>query len=81
MSAKTPKPSAKYTKNLDKLAAMLRDRARTVRELAKELKCCKPTIYARIEALRARGDPVFTFTVVDGGETGPRPLAYGISVE
>ena len=67
-----------YTKNLDKLAGLLRAKALTVRELAALLKCCKPTVYARLDALKARGEPVFTLKV-DGHATGPRPLAYGIT--
>jgi len=66
-----------YTKNLDKLAALLRSKPLTVRELADKLDCCKPTVYARIAALQKRGDPVFSLPRPAEG-TGPRPLAYGI---
>lgn len=70
-------PSATYTKNLDKLAALLREESLTVVELAKRLKCCKPTVYARIAALEKRGEPVFTLLGSAKG-TGPRPTTYGI---
>lgn len=73
-----PTPSAAYTKSLDKLAALLRSKPHTVRVLAEKLECCRPTVYARIAALQARGDQVYTLRAEAEG-TGPRPLAYGIT--
>lgn len=67
-----------YEKNLDKLAALLRTKALTVKELAAKLDCCKPTVYARIAALKKRGDRVYSLPRAADG-TGPRPLAYGIT--
>lgn len=73
-----PTPSESYTRNLDKLAALLRAKSLTVKEISKQLKCCKPTVYARIAALQARGDRVFSLLTEASG-TGPRPQAYGIA--
>lgn len=75
---KPPTPSPTYTKNLDQLATLLRSRPYTVRTLAEKLGCCRPTVYARIAALQARGERVYTKLAKADG-TGPRPLAYGIT--
>lgn len=67
----------KHDKNLDKLAALLRKKPITAREIAEKLGCCKPTAYQRLRALIERGDGVITIpdkTV----RTGPPALLYAI---
>jgi DNA-binding MarR family transcriptional regulator len=71
-------PSVAYTKALDRLAALLRQRPHTARVLAEKLGCSRPTVYARIDALRVRGEQVYTLPAEADG-TGPRPLAFGIT--
>ncbi len=65
------------TKNLDKLAALLRRKPLTARQIAKATGCCRPTAYARLAALEERGDPVFK-TTGPGAATGPKPVTYGM---
>jgi len=74
---------AEYAEGLRELAALLRERPRTVREIATALKCCKVTAYKRLRDLIGNGEAVFTVKParkVDQGRrpTGPRALIYGI---
>jgi len=64
-------------KNLDRLAALLKRKPLTARQVADELECCRPTAYQRIRALEERGDAVFKIAAPAEG-TGPRPVAYGV---
>lgn len=66
------------TKRLDALATVLRSEYLTAREIARRFKCCKPTAYARIAALKARGESVFEY-VDPRGNTGPSPTRYGVA--
>ncbi len=66
-----------HSRNLDRLRALLKRKPLTARQVAEALECCRPTAYARIEALIARGDQVFTIQATSTG-TGPRPVAYGV---
>ena len=62
---------------LDRLAALLRKRPLTAREIADVMGCCKPTAYERIEALKRRGDAVYSLER-NRTQPGPRALAYGV---
>lgn len=63
---------------LDQLAELLRSRPHTAKEIAKALKCCKPTAYKRIKALVRRGDRIYTVIEMRDGISGPPPALYGI---
>ncbi len=65
------------TDELDRLALMLWSHPMTAKEICARMKCCKPTAYARIEALRKRGEKVFQI-VRRSNKSGPAPYAYGI---
>lgn len=47
----------------------------SARQLAERLECSKPTIYARLAALRERGVALKTKRVRDGA-SGPKALGY-----
>ncbi len=66
-----------YQAILDNFAEHLRE-ARTAREIAARAECSKPTVYARIEALVARGVPIIR-REVRAGATGPLAIAYFIA--
>jgi biotin operon repressor len=64
-------------KELDVLAGLLRHRARTARQIAGLLGCSKPTVYARVRMLRARGLRVEELT--NGAKRpGPAPAYFKI---
>ncbi len=62
---------------LDRLAALLRKRPLTAREIAKLTGCCRPTAYERVEALKRRGDAVYSLQR-NRTQPGPKALAYGV---
>jgi DNA-binding IclR family transcriptional regulator len=66
-----------HERSLDALAALLKRKARTAREIAAVTGCSKPTAYARIAALQARGDRVFEVTEREQ-RPGPASRAFGI---
>lgn len=69
--------SEKLTRALDRLAALLREKPLTARQIAKRTRCSKPTVYARLDALKARGEQVVPAAVRDG-KSGPLSSAYRI---
>lgn len=69
---------AQYEKTLDRLVDLLRDKPMTAREIAKAMKCCRPVVYERLDALEKRGTAVFKLTRFRIPGTGPKPIAYGV---
>lgn len=69
--------SEKLARALDRLAELLRDRPLTARQIAKRTHCSKPTVYARLGALKERGDAVVSDLARDG-KSGPKAQAYRI---
>lgn len=69
--------SAAHTRALDRLAELLRKEPLTALQIARVTKCCKPTAYSRIEALKERGDPVVEIRQ-RSGRTGPSAVAYSL---
>ncbi len=65
------------TTELDRLAAFIRRKPATAREIATELKCAMPTAYLRIKALIDRGDPVLVITS-RRKRPGPAPAQYSL---
>ena len=47
----------------------------TAKELARIAKCSVPTVYRRLQVMRAAG-AVISETVLATGKTGPRPVRY-----
>ncbi len=70
-------PAQRYTKVLDRLAALLRREPMTARQIAEELKCCRPAAYQRLAALKKRGERIFTMPIRES-VTGPGSTAYVI---
>lgn len=62
---------------LDELAKLLRAAPRTAKEIARIMKCSKPTAYRRIEALKERGEAVYELAQASKC-SGPVPLAFGL---
>jgi predicted transcriptional regulator len=73
--------SARHDAELDRLAALLRRGTFTAKQIAAELRCCKPTAYQRVHALIARGAPVTMITPAKSKQPGPRAVLYGIRDE
>jgi biotin operon repressor len=66
----------RYESDLNALTRALKARGPvSARQLAEHLKCSKPTIYARLTALRERGVPLKTKRIRDG-VSGPMALGY-----
>lgn len=63
---------------LDTLAALLRRKPLTVREIAAAMRCCKPTAYERVRALIKSGAAVYQLRSKDPRRTGPVATAYGL---
>ena len=53
----------------------------TARHLAEHLKCSKPTIYARLQTLAARGYRFQSSTKVREGARGPDSVAFKLYAE
>lgn len=69
-----------YDQTLDQLATLLRQKPMTARQIADELKCCRPAAYQRLRALKKRGDPLRKVrTPKQQGRPGPRAVRYEIS--
>lgn len=69
--------STAHTRALDRLAELLRKEPLTALQISKATKCCKPTAYARLEALKQRGDPIVEIRQ-RSGRTGPSAVAYSL---
>lgn len=69
--------STAHARALDRLAELLRKEALTALQVSKLMRCCKPTAYARLEALKKRGDPVVEIRQ-RSGRTGPSAVAYSL---
>lgn len=64
---------------LDELAALLRKRPHTAKEISAALRCCRPTAYKRIRALIDRGDPITEVIMRSkSNTTGPRATLYAL---
>lgn len=63
---------------LDQLAALLRKKALTAKDIARVTRCSKPTAYARVEALKKRGEPIVETRRRHEGRTGPYAVTYQI---
>ena len=68
---------AEYSRTLDVLLALLRERPMTARQISQRLKCSRPIAYARLRALIARGDEVYSYRTGSTGP-GPRPITWGV---
>lgn len=66
-----------YDKALDKLTELLKAKPLSARAIAKALRCCRPTAYARLAALRERGAAVYEMTARES-VTGPDSTLYGV---
>lgn len=76
--AKNPMPTRDaYLDTLDHLAALLRRYPMTAKQIATRYDCCKPIAYARIRALKQRGEKLLK-TKVRESATGPKSVAYSI---
>ena len=62
---------------LDRLAALLKRKPRTAKEIMKALGCCKPTAYQWVQQLRDRGEAVFEL-VEPATRPGPAPRLFGV---
>ncbi len=67
----------RYQRTLDRLVALLKHEPMTARQIAAELKCCRPAAYQRLEALKKRGERLYTMALRES-VTGPGSTAYGI---
>lgn len=63
---------------LDRLADLLRKKPLTAKEIARVTRCCKPTAYARVQALRQRGEPIVETRRRSAGKPGPYAVTYEI---
>lgn len=66
------------TSHLDRLASLLKRGPLTAAEIAQRTKCSAPTAYARVRALIARGEPVYSTTLARTTRSGPKAKAYGV---
>lgn len=67
-----------YDDALDKLAALLRRKPLTPRQIAEAMGCCRPTAYQRLQALIDRGENVYQLRVKGTKSTGPTPFSFGV---
>jgi predicted ArsR family transcriptional regulator len=65
------------TPTIDRVAAALRAKPYTAKQLAADLGCSLPTVYLRLAALERRGDPLLK-VVAHRKVSGPRPTTYSI---
>jgi transposase len=63
---------------LDKLAKLLTKTPLTGKQIAKRMRCSKPTAYAWIALLRERGHVVYELAAPTAGTSGPVPTAFGV---
>jgi hypothetical protein len=63
---------------LDQLAGLLRRKPLTAKDIARITRCCKPTAYARVEALKERGEPIVETRRRAAGKPGPYAITYEI---
>lgn len=66
------------TPDLRRLAAALRRRPLTAREIMSLLGCSKPTAYERIRGLRDEGLEVYELRPIRPDRPGPAPRAWGV---
>lgn len=65
--------------HLNELAALLRGKPRTVRELAQAQSCAVSTIHRRLFVLMRGGHNFVEIRSSRPHTTGPRPITYGIN--
>lgn len=63
---------------LTALAALLRKKPSTAREIAASMGCSKPTAYERVRALRASGVEVLERVERKPGATGPAATVFRV---
>ena len=68
----------KHDQKLDALAAYLRGKSVSARNLARIFKTSKPTIYARLEALETTGTMLLRQFADEHTKRGPAPVLYGL---
>lgn len=61
-----------------RLEKLLRLKPMTAAEIARALKCSKPTAYAQIERLMGEGVDVITTQPTGKRKTGPVPVLYSV---
>lgn len=66
-----------HDKALNKLAELLRKKPLTALQISQVTGCCKPTAYARLLALKRRGDRLVEIRQ-SSGRPGPSAVAYSI---
>lgn len=69
--------TAAHARALERLAELLRKEPLTALQISQRTKCCKPTAYARLAALKRRGDSVVEIRQ-RSGRTGPSAVSYSI---
>lgn len=70
-----------YDTRLEKLEAVLREgRPLTALQIARRLRCSKPTVYARLAALQERGSKL-KLSETRAGKRGPKATAFSLIPE
>ena len=78
MVTKSMRPTREgYSKILDKLSKMLRQKPMTAKAIAAAFGCARPVAYQRVRELRKRGETVYTIPLRES-PTGPESTAYGV---
>lgn len=69
-----------YEKKLTRLRTVLKKHGRpmTARQLARALRCSKPTVYTRVESLIEAGVKVRLGAAPKGKKRGPRAVTFAI---
>lgn len=67
-----------YSETLERVRSLIARKPRTALEIADLTGCSKPTAYARLAGLRAKGIKLSKQRVRQGS-SGPAAIAYGLS--
>lgn len=70
-----------HERALDRLAGLLRRKPLTALQISRVTRCSKPTAYARLEALRERGEPIVETRRRRRGKTGPAAVTYQLPTQ